>query len=76
MAVQFDEGPVMATRSSVRRTSFITNLVLKTGLVKTERGAKIVLLGVLVLALLLTTLFVQRTNIEVEPPSPDEYLVN
>jgi hypothetical protein len=76
MAVQFDEGPVMAARASVRRTSFITGLVLKSGLVKTEKGVKLVLLAVLILALLLTALLIRGTSVEVEPPSPDEYLVN
>lgn len=51
MGVVFDEKPLTANRA--RRTSFLTGLVIKTGIVKNEKGAQIVMLAITIVALLL-----------------------
>jgi|CXWL01.1.fsa_nt_gi hypothetical protein len=42
MGVIFDEKPLTATRA--KKTSFLAGLILKTGIVKTEKGAQVVML--------------------------------
>lgn len=75
MAVQFDEPTFSSARKTGRRASFITGLFLKIGLVKTEEGAKLLMLIVLIVAVALSALLFARSSVTVEPPSADEVIV-
>ena len=50
MAVIFDEKPMMPIRPRKMKTSFITGLILRTGLVKSKAGAQSVMLVITILA--------------------------
>lgn len=77
MAVQFDEGPVLPSRPpSAKRLSLITGLLIKTGLVKSERGAKLLLLLVALIAIAVTAYLLTAGRVIVEPPTAAEIIVN
>lgn len=52
MGVTFDENPITSARSRSSKTSFFTNLFIKIGLAKDEKGAQIVMLVIAVLAII------------------------
>lgn len=79
MEVQFDEGPAAPARRSEegKRVSSITGFFIKIGLVKTEAGARVVMLIICIVAFALAAyVWSHGAGVVVEPPSPSEYLVD
>lgn len=69
MSVQFDEpAQTFSTHPKKRQTSSFSSIVIKTGLVKTETGAQIVLL--IIAAALLAASFTLFIRANQEPPAP------
>jgi len=75
MAVQFDEPIPVRTRSLSKRTSLITSLFLKTGVVKTEAGARVLMLVTAIVALVVAGYLFMQGSVTVEPPSANEVFV-
>lgn len=76
MAVEFNEGPMLPVRpQGGKRRSFVSGLIIKSGIVKTERGAQVVIFALLIIVLG-ATLFLFRANQTAtpEPPTADEVL--
>lgn len=67
--VQFHEEPEYVKRSVAPgpKPSFITGIVIATGLAKDEKGAQPVLIGVLIAVLALTAFVIWRVIDEPEP---------
>ncbi len=77
MTVEFNEGPTYTPRTSMKqKTSFITGLIIKTKLVKTEGGAQMVLIALLLVVLALLFLSWNRnpTFVTPEPPTAEEII--
>lgn len=76
MAVIFDENPIAPSRAvSAKRSSFLTKLIIKTGIVKTEAGAQIALLIIALVVVALWLYVGMASNVVVEPPSAEEIIV-
>lgn len=76
MAVVFNEGPTLPVRpQGGKRRGFIIGLIMKTGVAKTESGAQVVVL-VLLLVVLGATFLMFRANQAAtpEPPTAEEVL--
>jgi hypothetical protein len=72
MTVEFDEAAPTGPSRPPERPSFFTGLVLKTGLVKTAKGAQVVIL-ILALLLLAATVFqFKQANIQAPFPTPEQ----
>lgn len=78
MAVTFNEGPIDSVRPRTRRGLYITDLILKTGIVKTEPGAQVVMLTITVCAFVAIALLLPDVLSSQKPPAhlpanPDAY---
>jgi hypothetical protein len=69
MSVEFNEPAIVpAVAAKAKQASFFTRMVIKTGLVKTEREAQWVLLFVAIIAAVLAVAFVPFAT--QKPPAP------
>ena len=72
MTVEFDEVAPTGPSRPPERPSFFAGLVMKTGIVKTPKGAQVVIL-ILALVLLAATVFQYRqANIQAPFPTPEQ----
>ena len=75
MSVEFDEPPAMVSVRNQKQSSSFSRLVIKTGIVKTETGAQIVLLVLAVALLLGSAFFFIRLNTEAPAPTPAQVVL-
>jgi hypothetical protein len=61
----------MFSRSSSKHSS-LSQLIIKTGIIKTETGAQIVLLIVSVMLLITASTLFMRANVEPPAPTPEQ----
>lgn len=74
MSVEFNEGPVLSARSAAPQYSFLTRLILKTGIVHTPQGAAIVLFAFAILALFLSYLLFSSALKGPPVPNPADFI--
>lgn len=75
MPITFDENETQARTVPPRRGFSSSAFLIKTGFVKTERGAQILLLIIAAIAVAFLVYVVTSNSVTIEPPSPEEYLV-
>lgn len=68
--LQFNEGQEFARSRAVSKPSFLTGLILNTGLAQTERGAQQILLGVAVICIVAALYVAFSSGTSVPPPNP------
>ncbi len=76
MPVTFDENEVPVRASSAKHRVSFSEFLIKNGVVKTERGAQILLIVVAVILIGIFLYTVSSSSVKIEPPSPEEYLVD
>lgn len=73
MAIEFNEPARLASRQSPRRAKGLTGLFIKTGLVKSEGGARLLMLFIAVIALAAVFFLLMNGPKEVPLPNPADY---
>lgn len=72
MSVQFNEPQSTVSVRPAQRSSKLAQFVIKTGIVKTETGAQIVLLVVGIVLIVLSAFLFMKGNVKLLEPTPEQ----
>lgn len=77
MSVEFNEPAITpsARASSMKKPSFLINTIIKTGIVKTEQGAQVVLMLIAAVLLILSYVMFTTANQPLPSPTPEQVAI-